>query len=64
MKVIFVAKRNIMKGEEVTECYGIHHLSMDKQARQEKLKRGYAFDCACEVTSFTKLSFLIFLLRY
>ena len=50
-QVIFIAKRNIRKDEEVTECYGIHHLSMDKQARQEKLKRGYAFDCACQVTN-------------
>ena len=39
-RVIFVAKRNIKKGEEVTECYGIHHLSMTKQDRQAKLEKG------------------------
>ena len=39
-QVIFVAKRNIKKGEEVTECYGIHHLSMTKQDRQAKLEKG------------------------
>ena len=37
---------------------------MDKQARQEKLKRGYAFDCACQVTDllkyFSSLKLIIF----
>ena len=33
----------------MTECYGIHHLSMERKDRREKLKRGYMFDCACQV---------------
>jgi hypothetical protein len=45
--VIFVAKRNILAGEEVTDCYGIHHLSLTRAERLEALDRGYAFDCAC-----------------
>ena len=49
LQVIFISKRNIQQGEEVTECYGIHHLSIERKDRQEKLKRGYAFDCACQV---------------
>ncbi len=40
-RVVFFAKRNIRKGEEVTECYGIHHLSMNKKERQEALLKGY-----------------------
>lgn len=47
-KVAYVAKRNIKAGEEVTDCYGIHHLSMDKAKRQRTLKAGYAFDCCCQ----------------
>ncbi len=45
--MIFVAKRNISAGDEVTDCYGIHHLSIEKKDRLEALDRGYAFDCAC-----------------
>ena len=48
LQVIFVAKRNISAGEEVTDCYGIHHLSIDRAGRQEALARGYAFDCLCQ----------------
>jgi len=46
-RVIIMAKRNIRAGEEVTDCYGIHHLSMPIKERKETLKRGYCFDCAC-----------------
>lgn len=47
-QVILVAKRRILRGEEVSDCYGTHHLSMEKQERQSKLVRGYAFECQCE----------------
>ena len=47
LQVIFVAKRNIKKGEEVTECYGIHHLSLPLEERQTRLLKGYAFECRC-----------------
>ena len=42
-----MAKRNISPGEEVTDCYGIHHLSMGLADRREALQRGYAFACGC-----------------
>lgn len=43
-----MAKRNIKPGEEVTDCYGIHHLSMDRKSRREALQTGYAFECSCQ----------------
>ena len=46
-RVIFVAKRNIRSGEEVTDCYGIHHLSLGLEERRTSLLQGYRFDCAC-----------------
>ena len=47
-KVVYVAKRNIKKGDQVTDCYGIHHLYMKREERQEALKKGYVFECTCE----------------
>ena len=32
-QVIFIAKRHIAAGEEVTDCYGIHHLSIPRTER-------------------------------
>ena len=46
-RVVYVAKRNICKGDQVTDCYGIHHLYMDVKTRQEALRSGYVFDCTC-----------------
>lgn len=43
-----MAKRNIKKGDQVTDCYGIHHLYMKREERQEALKKGYVFECTCE----------------
>ncbi len=45
--MIFCAKRDILAGEEVTECYGIHHLNMGREERRASLARGYRFECAC-----------------
>ena len=42
-----MTKRYVSAGEETTDCYGIHHLSIDKDERRQILRRGYAFDCAC-----------------
>lgn len=46
-RVIIITKSFIKAGEEVTDCYGIHHMSIPKAERQETLRRGYAFDCQC-----------------
>merc|ERR1712004_241334 len=43
-----VAKRSIKAGEEVTDNYGIHHLSFSLEERQEKLHKGFKFCCWCE----------------
>ena len=48
LQVVYVAKRNIAQGDQVTDCYGIHHLYMDLSTRQEALQRGYVFQCSCE----------------
>ena len=45
---MYVAKRNISAGDQVTDCYGIHHLYMNTETRQEALLRGYVFNCTCE----------------
>ena len=45
--MVYVAKRNIQQGDQVTDCYGIHHLYMGLQDRKGALRKGYAFDCDC-----------------
>ncbi|XP_023327551.1 N-lysine methyltransferase SMYD2 [Eurytemora carolleeae] len=47
-QVVMVAKRKIKKGQEITDNYGIHHLSLPFEERQECLKRGFSFSCCCE----------------
>ena len=47
-QVLLVAKRSIKAGEEVTDNYGIHHLSYALEERQEKLHKGFKFCCWCE----------------
>ena len=47
LQVVYVAKRNIYAGDQVTDCYGIHHLYNDLNTRQESLLRGYMFKCNC-----------------
>ena len=47
-QVVYVAKRNIKCGEQVTDCYGIHHLSIVLDERQSLLSKGYCFKCLCE----------------
>jgi len=47
-QVLLVAKRSIKAGEEVTDNYGIHHLSFPLEERQEKLHKGFKFCCWCE----------------
>jgi len=46
-QVMMVAKRSIKAGEEVTDNYGIHHLSYSLDERQEKLLKGFCFCCWC-----------------
>ena len=48
LQVLLVAKRSIKAGEEVTDNYGIHHLSYPLEERQEKLHKGFKFCCWCE----------------
>ena len=47
-QVLMVAKRKIRAGEEVSDNYGIHHLSLTLEERQEALLKGFAFCCWCE----------------
>ena len=42
-----VAKRRIAAGEEISDNYGIHHLSLTVEERQEGLLKGFAFCCWC-----------------
>eukprot|EP00094_Tigriopus_californicus_P006260 TCALIF_06026-PA protein Name:"Similar to SMYD4 SET and MYND domain-containing protein 4 (Pongo abelii)" AED:0.08 eAED:0.08 QI:8/0.66/0.25/1/0.33/0.5/4/0/663 len=47
-RVIIITKSFVKAGEEVTDCYGIHHMSIPRAERQETLRRGYAFECQCQ----------------
>ena len=47
-QVLMVAKRRIKAGEEVSDNYGIHYLSLTVEERQEALLKGFAFCCWCE----------------
>ena len=47
-QVLMVAKRKIRAGEEVSDNYGIHYLSLTLEERQEALLKGFAFCCWCE----------------
>jgi hypothetical protein len=44
-----VAKTRIQVGEEVTDCYGIHHLSIEKATRLSTLQKSFLFSCQCKV---------------
>jgi hypothetical protein len=44
-----VAKTRIQVGEEVTDCYGIHHLSIEKATRLSTLQKSFLFNCQCMV---------------
>jgi hypothetical protein len=44
-----VAKTRIQAGEEVTDCYGIHHLSIEKATRLSTLQKNFLFNCQCKV---------------
>jgi len=46
-QVLMVAKRGIKAGEDISDNYGIHHLSYPLEERQEKLHKGFAFCCWC-----------------
>ena len=49
-QVIFIAKRHIAAGEEVTDCYGIHHLSLPRNERLAALvSRKTFFKCILSV---------------
>jgi len=43
-----VAKHTIMPGEEVTDCYGLHHLSTLKEERVPAIQKGFFFTCKCQ----------------
>ena len=47
VQVLMVAKRSIKAGEEITDNYGIHHLSFSLEERQESLHKGFKFCCWC-----------------
>ena len=42
-----VAKHTILPGEEVTDCYGLHHLASTRDERAPAIKSGFLFTCRC-----------------
>jgi len=46
-KVYVIAKSEILPGEEISDCYGIHHLNMAREERLVKLCH-FKFDCTCQ----------------
>lgn len=49
--VVVKAIRDIKKGDEIFNCYGIDYRFMNKEQRQENLFTLYSFICDCEVCS-------------
>jgi len=47
-KTYLVAKHAIKKGQEVTDCYGMHHLSNTKAERTPVIENGFLFSCKCK----------------
>jgi len=47
-KTYLVAKHVIKKGQEVTDCYGMHHLSNTKAERVPLIESGFLFNCKCK----------------
>lgn len=46
--IAIVVRRNIASGDQIFDSYGPHHLNDKIKARQETIKKKYAFDCCCE----------------
>jgi len=46
-QMVLIAKRSILKGEEVTNNYGVHHHNLPLGRRQATLRNGYNFKCDC-----------------
>lgn len=46
--VVMVVRRHITPGEQLFDSYGPHHLNQKLIARQNQIRRRYAFDCTCE----------------
>jgi len=47
-KTYLVAKHMIKKGQEVTDCYGMHHLSNTREERTKIIESGFLFSCKCK----------------
>lgn len=47
-KTFLIAKHMIKKGEEVTDCYGMHHLNNSKAERTPLIQNGFLFKCKCK----------------
>jgi len=43
-----VAKHTIQRGEEVSDCYGMHHLGTRVDERTQTIERGFLFSCKCQ----------------
>jgi hypothetical protein len=48
-----VAKRRIVAGEEVSDCYGIHHLAIARPVRLTTLNKSFHFTCHCQVSPYS-----------
>ena len=46
--VILVTKRSVLKGQEISLNYGIHHNNMTLDKRKLNLAKTYKFDCQCD----------------
>ena len=46
-RMVSVASRDIKRGEEISDCYGLPWYSMSRQSRQEITSKFYKFHCQC-----------------
>ena len=42
-----MTKRPVKRGEELTDCYGIHFATEPRDERRKKLKKWFKFNCQC-----------------
>jgi len=45
--MVSVANRNILAGEEISECYGQMYYSKNLETRRAELRKHYKFECQC-----------------
>ena len=46
-QVFLYARRHIKVGEEISDCYGFHYTSLERDLRRQRLEKWFSFRCSC-----------------